>query len=84
MKVRASVSVMVLMGITWILGPLMLLDMVPGLNHLIPYLFTVSNSLQVGRTGALVIRNQWFVDLIGIWVDLDQAVKLEVCVLSLR
>ena len=46
-KVRASVSVMVLLGITWILGPILLLDMVPFLRETVAYLFTVCNSLQV-------------------------------------
>jgi hypothetical protein len=46
-KVRASVSVMVLLGLAWILGPIMLLDMVPALSTPITYLFTVCNSLQV-------------------------------------
>lgn len=45
-QVRASVSVMVLLGLAWILGPLMLLDMVPALTTSISYLFTVCNSLQ--------------------------------------
>lgn len=46
-KVRASVSVMVLLGLAWILGPLMLIDPVPALKKPISYLFTVCNSLQV-------------------------------------
>jgi len=45
-KVRASVSVMVLLGLTWILGPIMLLDVVPALRLPVTYLFTVCNSLQ--------------------------------------
>ncbi|KAL5262897.1 hypothetical protein ACHWQZ_G008335 [Mnemiopsis leidyi] len=45
-KVRASVSVMVLLGLAWILGPIMLLEMVPALTKPISYLFTICNSLQ--------------------------------------
>ena len=46
-KVRAAVSIMVLLGLTWILGPLMLIDVLPEFKLTIQYLFTVCNSLQV-------------------------------------
>ena len=57
-KVRASVSVMVLLGLTWILGPIMLLDVVPALRLPITYLFTVCNSLQVETCNLFTLLTQ--------------------------
>jgi len=46
-KVRASVSIMVLLGLTWITGPLMLIEDLPlSVKLAISYLFTVCNAIQ--------------------------------------
>lgn len=46
-KVRAAISIMALLGLTWIIGPLMLLDMLPPFFSIFAaYLFTICNSLQ--------------------------------------
>ena len=45
-KVRAAISIMVLLGLTWIIGPFLLLD-VKGLKEALSYVFVVCTSLQV-------------------------------------